>query len=194
MAHDNFLFLFTGGQLAPIKKKSVKKYWYWRATRSYFEGRRCATVAPQVRRLTHGDLFSTFFSICVTDFAEKEGLLIFCLRRYVSDLVPLCYYVVNFLPWRKWGVTKKIKGHTGLSGRLFLIINIIEALKNYLFTRKDCLVVPKKQRTNVSFQYKWVNCLKRTKTWMTDHVVIGLSIDSDWLRKCRKGCTNHRAR
>ena len=66
-----------------------------------------------VRRLTHGDLFSTFFSIRATDFAEKEGLLIFCLCRYVSDLGPLCYYVVSFLPWRKWGITKKLKDTPG---------------------------------------------------------------------------------
>lgn len=42
------------------------------------------------------------------------------------------------------GSYKKIKGYIGLSGWFFLIINIIEVLKNYFFMRKDCLVVFKK--------------------------------------------------
>ena len=91
---------------------------------------------------------------------SRDGL------RRKGGIADLLFMSLCFRPWtvmllrcklpslEEVGNYKKIKGHTGLSGRLFLIINIIKALKNYLFTRKDCLVVPKKQRTNVSFQYK----------------------------------------
>ena len=79
--------------------------------------------------------------------------------RQKGEVADLLFMSLCFRPWavmllrcklpslEEVGNYKKIKGHTGLSGRLFLIINIIEALKNSSFLLHEKRLFSGSQKT-----------------------------------------------